>query len=53
MTEPAQTGEGNANPESTEAPKQMGGKSRISRKEKKRMSRNKRNLDRQYQSRYY
>ena len=51
--EPAQTGEGNANPESTEAPKQMGGKSRFLRKEKNRMSRNKRNLDRQYQSRYY
>ena len=51
--EPAQTGEGNANPESTEAPKQMGGKSRFLRKEKNRMSRNRRNLDRQYQSRYY
>ena len=57
MKEPAQNGEGNVNPESNEIPqiepKKVGGKSRSSGRGKKRMSRNKRNLDRQYQSQYY
>jgi hypothetical protein len=57
MKEPAQNGEGNMNPESNEIPqiepKKVGGKSRSSGRGKKRMSRNKRNLDRQYQSQYY
>jgi len=57
MNQPAQNGEGNMNPESNEIPqiepKKVGGKSRSSGRGKKRMSRNKRNLDRQYQSQYY
>jgi hypothetical protein len=57
MKEPAQNGEGNVNPESNEIPqiepKKVGGKSRYYGRVKKRMSRNKRNLDTQYQSQYY
>ena len=53
MEQPALTGDGNANPETNEiqSPK-IGGKSRA-RRGNKRMSRNRRNIARQYSSQYY
>jgi hypothetical protein len=53
MEQPAQTGEGNANPETNEIqPPKIGGKSRAKRGNK-RMSRNRRNIARQYSNQYY
>ena len=53
MEQPAQTGEGNANPETNEiVPPKIGGKSRA-RRGYKRMSRNRRNIARQYSNQYY